>query len=687
MINGFVVREVRVEAFLGLVPAGLKAQLNLHRGEPYSALRASAYQEEVTQYLSLHQAVESLLAQGDKLVASASLVDLQCVDRIDPKQCTSSFPGQQPLVQQCVDVVLKVYSLDINVLNSSPYLVLLPRSALTKFYAMIPRPLLRLNPSITSVRDEAYGYALGFATTTDLLGLGRSDASNQATHGTDAEPESADGTVPIRDKALEGEVRSPSRATPVPKKSQEVSPEQLLLGLKGLKSVNQRYYNGNVNLKWLNTRPRRALQNISLNASFDADERPQGESTYRRNAALVEFEVDVPTSSDLFQLVKIAGNYNYSNNNLSPGVLPSSEAAVQNSFGSQVVTDGMFWKGLVRSALTVDRGLLNGSSAAYTRATILVGYGKEIPIPPRKNYQRKINVNGTKCIASYAKDPIRAEQTFGLELIAGAGGAWGTVPEYARFFGGSQFTNFLYDDLPSARGPLMRAFGVSQAGVLGPGGVQRGGTSYWHTNLSLSVPIPRWSQPVIPHDWVASRAVTKDDTEALNADVQLGCQVCVDLRGALKTAVSKSGKALLIAQMARDKLTDDEKKALRLEGLDNLTPDQQAKLQAALHKLQTNKDDVRPEVTELFRKDVNPITDFIADHANLFAVKPLFMFDAGQVLAPNAFDDHTRFGLGGGIQIDIVMARFELGYVAALNRIPGDRRGNFVGRLIMKRFF
>jgi hypothetical protein len=139
--------------------------------------------------------------------------------------------------------------------------------------------------------------------------------------------------------------------------------------------------------------------------------------------------------------------------------------------------------------------------------------------------------------------------------------------------------------------------------------------------------------------------------------------------------------------MARDKLTDDEKKVLRWEGRTDLTPEQESELQSVLDKLQANKDSVRPEVTDLFRTNVIPITDFIADHANLFALKPLLMFDAGRVLAPNALDDHTRFGVGGGIQLDVVMARFELGYVVALNRIPGDRRGNIVGRLIMKRFF
>src|SRR5205814_1383239 len=140
-------------------------------------------------------------------------------------------------------------------------------------------------------------------------------------------------------------------------------------------------------------------------------------------------------------------------------------------------------------------------------------------------------------------------------------------------------------------------------------------------------------------------------------------------------------------QLARDKLTDEQKKTLALEGRTNLTPEQQAALDVAKNAYIANKAAVTPQVMSLFHREILPVTNFIADRANFYSVKPLVLFDAGRVILPGARDDGTRFGVGGGLQLDIVLARFELGYVAAVNRIPGDGRGSIFVRLIIKRFF
>jgi hypothetical protein len=688
-VNGFLVRKLRVETWLGLIPADLSAQLVAHHGEPYNAQRASFYQSEVAKYLAGNenqQANESLLAHESKLVASGRLIYLQCVQRVDEQLCAKSFSADHGhAATQCVDVVLKAYSVDINILNSSPYLVLLPRSALSTFYAAIPRPILRLNPRLTSEADKAFGYGLGFNTTTDLLALGGGHATPKAQGGR-AEIGPMDKTISRDDELEIVDTSHSSRISAVPKLAGEVPATQLLLGTQGLKSFNKSYYQGDVSLQLSYTRPARFLQRLSFGGKFEGNQRPQGGASYRQNVFEMDTGAHLATKSSLLQLIQLSGSYNRSHNHLTPEIDFRSESTVEDSIGLKVATDGMLKKGLLRSAFTFDRASVDGLTA-YRRATILGGYGKEIPVANKKHYQRKINVDGHECIASYDVDPLKADQTFGLEMIVGAGRAWGTVPEYARFFGGNQFTNFLYDDMPDRPGPLLRGFGMGQAGVLVAGGVQRGGTSYWHTNASLSIPIPAWSQPVIPHDWVTSTVVSSDEVEPVKAGVPLGDRVCVDLRQVLKNSVSKSGTQLLIAQLAREKLTDDEKKILRHEGRTDLTTEQESELKTVQERYQANKESVRPEVTELFQEEITPVTDFIADHANFFAVKPLVMFDAARIAAPNALDNHTRLGVGGGLQLDIVMVRFELGYVAALNRVPGDRRGNIVGRLIMKRFF
>ena len=55
--------------------------------------------------------------------------------------------------------------------------------------------------------------------------------------------------------------------------------------------------------------------------------------------------------------------------------------------------------------------------------------------------------------------------------------------------------------------------------------------------------------------------------------------------------------------------------------------------------------------------------------------------------APRAARGRTLYGAGGGVQLDVVIARLELGYVFALNRAPGAGRGNVVGWLVFKRLF
>jgi hypothetical protein len=159
------------------------------------------------------------------------------------------------------------------------------------------------------------------------------------------------------------------------------------------------------------------------------------------------------------------------------------------------------------------------------------------------------------------------------------------------------------------------------------------------------------------------------------------------LKSTIKTLVGTSGVTLLVAQEARDSLTNEERDALRLRNAENPTLEQKARLAAAEEHLQNSTDKIRPDVEKLFDREILPITNFIADHANIIAVKPLLMFDVAHLALQGISAHSTRYGLGGGLQIDVVLARFELGYMSALNRVPGDPRGSFVGRLILRRFF
>jgi hypothetical protein len=237
-------------------------------------------------------------------------------------------------------------------------------------------------------------------------------------------------------------------------------------------------------------------------------------------------------------------------------------------------------------------------------------------------------------------------QTIGVELVASGGHAWGQPPEYARFFGGNSAKSFLYDavELPTLtsfpRGPLIRSFGEGQAGVRTASGSVLGGTSFWGLSLNVSVPIPPWSRPLIPNDVVES------------LDVAGGGQRDVTLKEVLKKQVAQ-GERLLRSSLVRQGVTPDEASA---------------------------------QARDTWR-EIQPVADFIADQANLFSVKPLLMVDVAQILGAASGDSRVRVAVGGGLQLTVVVARFEIGYLYAVQRAPGDERGNLFARLTFQNLF
>jgi hypothetical protein len=93
-----------------------------------------------------------------------------------------------------------------------------------------------------------------------------------------------------------------------------------------------------------------------------------------------------------------------------------------------------------------------------------------------------------------------------------------------------------------------------------------------------------------------------------------------------------------------------------------------------------------PRAAELVERDVAPAIRFISRHANLYAVKPMVMLDAAY-LRGVAAERRQRFAAGGGIQLVMIMARAELGYMRSLPGIRGESKGNFVFRLTLQNIF
>ena len=703
-VNNFKVRRVHFRSLFGRVPKELRRQLDGHRGESYSASRASSYINEIVNFRSndpTQQKYERLIANKLKLSIKGGQTLLECVEKVDPEECQKSFPGNT----QCVDVTLKRYFVEIDGLDSSPYMLLFPRQALAVLYGAMPRTLLGLNPRLDFSEEKGFGPAIGIDTATDLLDLrdifakgegtsqpipaAQARATPDPTPSPTVTPDDLEVTFPDADASMALAAVGDDRPADLTE-----SDTKLLFTPKARKSLNKSFYDTSTQLTLARTKPLKMFQNLALQGSFDASHLPHGNGDVLTNAGSLGFSSDIRFKGDKLRLLNLGGGYRWSRNRYFTGDNSSGEIVSENGFEMRALAEGVFGGGFARAALWFDGGALNRNRGSYTRVAGLVGYGKDFVIPRKKSYHkiRPAELGGTECWTSFADDPTKNEATLGVEIMAGLGHSWGDVPEYARFYGGAANGQFLYDELNAQSlttfpsGPLLRSSGQKKAGVTVPGGFVRGGTSFRHVNVNISFPVRAWSRPLIPHEWVTSSKLRSDDAEFIG-HLPPGESICRDLKSTVKTLVGVSGVNLLVNQQARDMLTEDQKTDLRLRGEDNLTAAEQARLDVAEMALSDAKEKVRPEVEQLFVREILPVTNFIADHANIFAVKPLLMFDAARLDLSGGQDIRTRYSLGGGLQIDVVLARFELGYVASVNRAPGDSRGNFVGRLILRRFF
>jgi hypothetical protein len=158
-------------------------------------------------------------------------------------------------------------------------------------------------------------------------------------------------------------------------------------------------------------------------------------------------------------------------------------------------------------------------------------------------------------------------------------------------------------------------------------------------SLNVSVPIPPWSRPLIPNEVIESLA----DPDGTQRDVTL--------KDVLKKQVAQ-GERLLRSSLVRQGVAPD---------------------------------DAARQAHETW-KEIQPVADFIADQANLFSVKPLLMLDVARLSGATG-DGRVRVAVGGGLQLTIVLARLEAGYLHTVQRAPGDDRGNFFVRLTFQNLF
>ena len=470
-----------------------------------------------------------------------------------------------------VDVIIRPVEVRVDLVSPGANILPTPRSNRPTLPSQAPALLRLFNPGFSLDHDRELGVVERAAFSTDLL---------------------AAGTI------LRG--RNP-----------EVRESALVVEGEGQRALNSSFYEARGRFSFSRGGTLRLMQRAAAEGEFEVFRRPQGGGVLLRNSVRLGGSLRLRPSRGPVRGVTVAGSYRRSSNRLDSTPSPQERTA-ENAIEARSVADARFWGGFSRAGIWFDGGAPEKLPGSYRRVAVLAGYGRELP--------------------------VRGQQTIGLEAVFGAGRAWGNIPEYARFYGGPGNGNFLYDPADSVplralpAGALVRSFGASQAGPgAGMANGPRGGTSYWHFNATVSLPIPKWSYPLIPPE-----------------DTGLG----VPLNELVRRQGINSARSFL---------------ASYYETQEGLPPAEAEKRAEA---------DIRA---------IEPAVNFLTRHANLYAVKPLVLFDAAGLEGANR--QRTVYALGGGLQFTLVVAKFEAAYLRTLRGGGGESRSNFLMRLVFQNLF
>lgn len=376
---------------------------------------------------------------------------------------------------------------------------------------------------------------------------------------------------------------------------------------EGSFSLNHSFFHADEVLEIARERSAKTLRKLALRIEQGNSQQPlgPGSDSYSQETggARLDLHLDQPYISDIRFLASATGSRHSVPQ--TTGSLKTSEV----SGSASLLLDGRIADSTTRFGLWYAGGFPN-NAGSYQRLQFFSGAFKDVL--------------------------VATNQSFGVQVLAGAGHIWGAAPQYARFFAGNNNANFLYQStdtlLTQPPLPVVRSFGTREAGVNIPSTIS-GATTFWNVSATVSIPVPFWSRPLIPDETVLDPNVT--------------------LKHVLKTSGTTSARNLLAA-------------TLKAQGLSS----QEAAKQAA----------------KIIDRDIAPAITYIADHANIFSVKPIVLFDLAQQSASGLTGRHVE-SFGSGLEFMLVTVALEAGYARTLNRLPGDRAGNVFVNLQFRNFF
>jgi hypothetical protein len=474
-----------------------------------------------------------------------------------------------------VEIVIHPYFLKIDLVNVNNNILPVPRSAKSTFYQNVPASFKILSPAIAFTNDRQYGQAIGLKTSTDLLHLPGLVNPNQ-------------GPKSLR----------------------------LGLGIDAKKSIVEEFHTIGANLEIIHPVYNDSSMGWSLSSNYFNNSQPLGKGKDNSDLLSIRGSIQRITKKSFINRFSIGAGARFlrSHFSLVPGFEQrSSETGIE----AFALVDGKPGKSFTRLA---------------------IGYDAAIPDAKTnlKNYQRLVSRIGYSFFAG------SGHNNWHIETILGIGYSWGSMPAYNQFYAGNISQDFLYepfkqiDNQALLNGPLIRSLGEKEGGVASTATGIIGGTSFWHLNTNIAIPVSKWAMPLIPD------IVISEEPRVMT------------LRSALK-AQSETTKNFI---------------------LDDLVSN---------HNFPDNEE-TEAKADEIVNRDIRPTLNYLSDRANIYSIKPLILFDIGH-LNSRELPGKTWTAAGLGIQLTIVIARLEAGYMYTISPSSDASKGNFFLRFVLQNFY
>lgn len=473
--------------------------------------------------------------------------------------------------QKKVQVVIHPYYLRIDLYNSGNNILPIPRTAKPPFYKNVPSIILVTAPYIGVINDRRFGTFAFIKTATDLLHL------------------------------------------PLKKDQPGTKKLRLNFDLDFRKSFSYQYYNVSGLLQLAH--PVYTDSSVGWNISFmyGKNVQPLNITDYSNDFTKLFASINGNGKISFINKYLITAGVGFSHNDFTS--LNNKIKNPETDYELKAFCDGRVAKGLTRLGIWFNAGVPKNNFNL-------------------KPYQRVAGKFG------YAVSLGSGHNNVDLETIAGVGYTWGTPPVYSEYFAGNSASNFLYTPLQSfntipPEGLVIRSLGEKQGGLPTRFNSVSGGTSYWGVNINFSIPIAKWSAPLIPD------VVIQEEPRRLT------------IRGAIKGQVN-TAKSFIANDLALNGgLSDD-------------------KADAAADRI--------------VDKDIKPTINYLADRANIYSIKPVLFFDAGQI-KKRGVGDRLWLASGAGLQINIVNAKLAIGYIQTLFPRADNAKANFLMSFSVQNFF